>query len=232
MVPNASDLARRRYTVLGVLRVFAVLTWLATTGPVILMLSIIATGDAGDEPAIAAFFIGIGGGIVGLALWLIAPWLSERILPPPRAHACSRCGYDLRSITEPRCPECGTALTEEFLPDHVAAGPTSTGLGLERNAQLVVALIGRAIGILLVLGFGAAALGSAVWFIDEPGADAWIAALWLVYSLGGMLVGAVPLVFPRPFARVFVPRGLALPAAQPPPEPSTAGPPPHPPTTP
>jgi O-antigen/teichoic acid export membrane protein len=35
-----------------------------------------------------------------------AAW--QRVRGRPRVGCCPKCGYDLRGLTEPRCPECGT----------------------------------------------------------------------------------------------------------------------------
>lgn len=50
-----------------------------------------------------AFFVGVAllfAGLVGCALLPCA----QR----DREGACSTCGYDLRGLPDPRCPECGT----------------------------------------------------------------------------------------------------------------------------
>jgi predicted amidophosphoribosyltransferase len=40
-------------------------------------------------------------------LWTVPTLLVWRFLPKfPRGH-CRRCGYNLKGLTEPRCPECG-----------------------------------------------------------------------------------------------------------------------------
>ena len=44
-------------------------------------------------------------------------WLGRRFFPPARKAGirCVRCGYDLRWLAEPRCPECGTEFDPELL---------------------------------------------------------------------------------------------------------------------
>lgn len=41
-----------------------------------------------------------------LTAWWRGPFLRRR---RRRRHQCIRCGYNLTGLTEPRCPECGTA---------------------------------------------------------------------------------------------------------------------------
>ena len=240
MVPNASDLARRRLTALAVVRAMALIAWGITSIPVIGILAIIAASGGRDmEPMIAMCIIAIAGGGIGAAFWFAAPALARWMLPTPRAHACPRCSYDLRSITEPRCPECGTVLTEEFIPDHVAPGPTATPLGTLRTAQLTGLLVGRLLGVLAGLGFGAALLAGSMqllfprdWWDEE---DYFAAILWTGYSALGLALCAFPVLLPGRFTRWLVPvrllpmlTELGPPPFQPPP-PAQAPVPPSPP---
>jgi hypothetical protein len=50
---------------------------------------------------VTALFVLIAPGIV------IALWIALRGRPFPSETRCRKCGYILRGITEPRCPECG-----------------------------------------------------------------------------------------------------------------------------
>ena len=36
--------------------------------------------------------------------------LIRRLQSPVNPEVCQNCGYDLRTVTAPRCPECGTAI--------------------------------------------------------------------------------------------------------------------------
>lgn len=48
--------------------------------------------------------------VVGLSLLLsLAVFIRRRIWPVYGVHQCEKCGYDLRGLPQPRCPECGTA---------------------------------------------------------------------------------------------------------------------------
>ncbi len=46
--------------------------------------------------------------IASVTAWL---WRLDRPWPPP-GH-CRRCGYNLKGLTEARCPECGTGFSVE-----------------------------------------------------------------------------------------------------------------------
>lgn len=55
---------------------------------------------------------------LGAAIGGVIGWWLGYLLFPPRPKpllGCSHCGYDIRSITEPRCPECGSAIEEGVL---------------------------------------------------------------------------------------------------------------------
>lgn len=209
MVPNASDLARRRLTVVGVVRVLSILVWTLATVPIIVAIAFAITEDVPAEAIAVAFVFGAGGGVVGLILWATAPGLSSLVLPTPRAHACPRCRYDLRSITEPRCPECGTLLTEEFLPGHVAPGPSASPPARALGAQITTLLLGRLLAIIAALGFLAGALGSLVDMLFPP---TWAEedivlwdGVWMIYCIFGFALSLVPLVMPRRFLLWAVP---------------------------
>ena len=62
--------------------------------------------------------LGGGGGIPLYALFLavaLPTLLVWRFVPKfPRGH-CRSCGYNLKGLTEPRCPECGTGFGRDTL---------------------------------------------------------------------------------------------------------------------
>lgn len=61
-----------------------------------------------SAPMVASFLI------PGLLLILIDAPLSRRLVPMPKAR-CPRCNYDVATLTEPLCPECGLELPDALL---------------------------------------------------------------------------------------------------------------------
>ncbi|GJM18936.1 MAG: hypothetical protein DHS20C14_11490 [Phycisphaeraceae bacterium] len=230
MVPNASDLAHRRLTLVAVVRVLAVVVWIIATSPIIVFFSIASIEPSSVEGEVIAVIALLSGGaaVVGVIIWFLASPLSRWMLPRPEAHACPRCGYDLRSIVEPRCPECGTVLTQEFMPNHVAVGTTRSPEGRVLTAQLVVVVIARLGGLALALWMGLWFLSTASQLILFADADwhSWNYTIpQLIMSAFGFLACAVPIFFPRRLARWAVPIKLLDPLTEPPAPPTPPVPP-------
>jgi len=60
----------------------------------------------GNWPYMTAFPIAV------MAQWAVIGYVIDRIVAPPLdPRRCPRCGYDIRGLPEPRCPECGGAVT-------------------------------------------------------------------------------------------------------------------------
>lgn len=52
--------------------------------------------------------------IAALVQILAATYVKHRFeLPPARVDVCASCGYSLEGLVEPRCPECGVAVSAE-----------------------------------------------------------------------------------------------------------------------
>lgn len=69
-----------------------------------------ALGRWSAEPVEAAIGVGL---LIALPAGLIAAFATARILvtsPPLTDTLCRKCGYTLRGLSEPRCPECGEAI--------------------------------------------------------------------------------------------------------------------------
>jgi len=71
---------------------------------------------------INTLFWAIVGGCAGFFIWhrpyirFVRQYLQDRGVA-----VCLRCGYDLRGLTEPRCPECGEPFDESFINRELAA---------------------------------------------------------------------------------------------------------------
>ena len=51
--------------------------------------------------------------LVFVSWWVTAKCRALRSARKPQAGSCANCGYDLRGLPEPRCPECGASIPEE-----------------------------------------------------------------------------------------------------------------------
>lgn len=172
MVPNPSEVHRRRLFTAASLRFLAVLAALPmVVAPLALVAALLLTEDyfSLDEALGPVIFAGLAA--AGCAtLWALAPMLSRQMVPKPQASRCPGCGYSCEGLPTDRCPECSIRLPAEFFD--VAAGP-ATSLSHEafvRRCQIVVALIVRLVGI-LPLTFGIVLLVMAiVEFVNRAGA--------------------------------------------------------------
>ena len=91
---------------------------------------------------------------------------------------CPGCGYNLRDLRQPRCPECGQAIA------------LRVGLAEPRQAALIAGLLGLAAGAGmsgLLVGFG---LIRMLFFGDRPGGMGAFYGL----TLGGVVVEGAALV--------------------------------------
>jgi hypothetical protein len=80
--------------------------------------------DTADETLLWVLSVTAGGTILSLAfvygVMTLVVFARRRLWPVYRNGYCRRCGYDLRGLTEERCPECGTAFRRQESP----SGPT------------------------------------------------------------------------------------------------------------
>ena len=60
------------------------------------------------------FLLGVLGGTMGLGMARLTHLVFARALAPS-GPACPGCGYDVRQLPQPRCPECGRQLTPDDL---------------------------------------------------------------------------------------------------------------------
>lgn len=123
LIPNASELARRRWTVRTAVRCAAL--FLAS----IAILPIVSWATEGfmdddffdlwyyaDRIALAVFCL-----IVGAVAWITQGLLVRLIVPIPKGTRCPRCNHNIAGMHEPVCTECGLELTPEFI-DTIAPG--------------------------------------------------------------------------------------------------------------
>ena len=117
MVPNASEITRRRLAAATVLRLGATAFAHAAVAPLIVFIVQIIDGyrvrSFGDWGpfVIPALIIWS----VACTVWVLAPWAARLMIRVPRVSVCPNCRYKLEGLMTPACLECGYTLTPEFL---------------------------------------------------------------------------------------------------------------------
>ncbi len=149
---TAHDIARRRATVVTVLRLAAlglVLQGVRIVGSVALYS--FRYLDFSQSHSVQYMFSSLmpAGWWIGVAVffWWLGPWLASRIVPATLATTCPRCGFDLIDARV-RCNECGLRLATS--PEQSRPLPASVF-----RARLCVGMTAsfRAAGLLITLGF-------------------------------------------------------------------------------
>lgn len=117
MIPDPADIIRRRITGTLVIRVVSILVALAALVPILIWLAvgIVESSLWQAHSYMPAFIVASILSAVAALLWFLAPLLARFAVPVPRVIKCPACLYRLQGVNAPQCPECGLALTPEFL---------------------------------------------------------------------------------------------------------------------
>jgi hypothetical protein len=117
MIPNAAEVARRRWTVTTCLRMAAFGPLILSTLPLGSWLTEgVSDGDLFDLTWYAGrIALGIVLVLMAAGFFLLAGRLARLLVPIRRHVECPACRHRIDGVTEPRCTECGLRLTPEFL---------------------------------------------------------------------------------------------------------------------
>lgn len=189
MIPNASEIERRRLTVRSVLRLAGLFFIFLTLIPISSWLAEgIADGDLfelsyyADRIAIAVLFV-----ILAATLLLGERLLVRFLVPIQRNARCPACRYRIEGVETPICTECGLQLTDEFL-GRPRTSPVnhSYGYQIESRRAIVVAIL-RVFGLLYVLYCVLSLLGTlvmfAAFFIDSSSMETLSILVATLYTL-------------------------------------------------
>ncbi len=209
MIPNASEVIRRRWTIATVLRVLSIPVFLSAAIPI---LSWIAEGIQDSDlldvswywPRMFSGAVLMIGGAAGFAL---AGLIARFVVPARDGVRCPRCRYRLEGLVEARCPECGLTLTPEFLgvpgePDK----PEPSAVHLVKLRDTLVPILRLAGGILVFVYFFAVIGRTFYVVVEAPNSQYPIAVIRLMHSWLGLLVGAVLLFRGQRVAALLVPK--------------------------
>lgn len=203
MIPDASEITRRRLTASMILRMMAVFAFLLACIPLIILATLLASDayNYSGNDWIGFVVASVIPACMALVLWLLAPWVARLMIRVPRVAFCPNCKYKLEKLISPQCTECGYTLTPEFMttPDERESGRYEPDTVLLRQiSTLAVRLVsGGFLPISMIAGFA-----FAVDAIQYPEWSSW----YPVYAWAwAALVTVAVLIFARRLSIVFVP---------------------------
>lgn len=211
MIPSASDLARRRHTVIIVLRMLALVPAALTTLLMATGLANVLEWGIDESDAIAfAIILVFGGGSTAFTFFVL-PRMVGLIVPRTRAVHCPFCDYRLEGLIEPRCPECGNALSPEFIGQPAAHGghhDEPWPVTVERRRSLFAG-VARALGLvflMITLPIFVSLIGAAITVMSYAEDDAVIPLFIATFGIGPVLLAAgFGVARPERVARFIVP---------------------------
>lgn len=117
MVPDASEITRRRITAATVIRLGALAVAHTAFIPIMVLIVEILEGYMSHTFSDWAPFLIPVGVIwsVAFTVWCLAPWIARVMVRVPRVPVCPNCRFKLEGLMAPTCLECGYTLTPEFL---------------------------------------------------------------------------------------------------------------------
>ncbi|MAO24232.1 MAG: hypothetical protein CMJ35_03085 [Phycisphaerae bacterium] len=217
-IPNASEIARRKWTVRTCVRAFALLTAVMSSRPIISWLAEgISDGDTldlgyyADRIAVAVLLM-----ITAIITWFMQGLIARMLVPVPNATRCPKCNHRIEGMNEPICTECGLQLTPEFLdPTGIGGAPDSRCTdtrsipSIVANRRSIVANIFRLVGILMLIWGMIAIVGASIMIsINE---DYFLYAFSsLAQSILILIFAALLTFWPTRLARFCVPLPRAL----------------------
>ncbi len=198
MIPNASEVVRRRWVFVSVLRLLGVVGVLVALPAAALW---IAEGVRDDDlldityywPRMLMSLSGFGAAFVAL---LGAKRVSRWIVPARTTTSCPRCWYRLEGLVEPICPECGLTLTPEFMGGtREEPAPEPRAVRLVKIRDLMTPWV-RLVGLLMVLTYGLYAFVVSVGLlVDAPNDPATLIGLWITVIFAWIvLIGGVGMI--------------------------------------
>ncbi|MFT5423422.1 MAG: hypothetical protein ACI89L_001199 [Phycisphaerales bacterium] len=215
MVPNASEIIRRRLTVRTCIRVFAAAFACFGLLPIISWVQEgLRDGDLWDMSyyldriVFSVFFPFVS------VMALLFQRLLVRFFVPIRRHVmCPACGYRIEGLVEPRCSECGLVLTAEFLDPTALPELVRHGDSLVAARRETVAVVFRTVGVFAAMFIGI------IWLLMAVVVGLWVSGseesvfdseeqvlTFFIRGSATSVFGAMLLFRSRWLARLVVPR--------------------------
>lgn len=210
MVPRPSEIVRRRLTVATILRTailfvsagivvplvatqFFWFAWIAVSGSYTWTnwngTHTWTLSDAGGTLT-ASLMVSVGLSLVAMLCWALVPATTRSLVPFRRADLCPQCRYPVMGLNEPRCPECGTWLDDEFRTPTRRPRRWPTSARSIEAGRATVAAVFRFFGVCV---FPCAAIAAVVWLfallssaIYAQSAEEWIMLVAVTAATGGL----------------------------------------------
>ncbi len=196
MIPNAAEITRRRVTATTVVRLIAFLPILFLIVPIIQAANIWfnpADWNFGDDTALIGPLIsGVVLILVAAGVWAIAPWSARKAIRVPRVNTCPGCHYKIEGLNAPQCPECGLALTPEYLSGDLGEDRREVDTTLLRQ---VCVLVLRGVSIVFIIPLAMWLFANTMYFLfggyNHIDSIAEVAVQILSPAIGVALTGVV-----------------------------------------
>ena len=150
---NASDLARRQWTVELWLRIVSLLFFILMIPSVLLWLvQGLMDGELFSVWNLAPVSFALFCLVASCVLWFLSRRLSVLLVPVPRLNRCPGCGYSIDGLREATCPECGLAFeSNRDGSDQSDTEASPRGVRrIERDRQ-IAEIVFRSAGIYLLI---------------------------------------------------------------------------------
>lgn len=207
LIPNASELVRRRWTArtgarcaalfLASISILPVVSW-ATEGYM--------DGDFfdlwyyADRIALAVLCL-----IIGLIAWLMQGLLARIVVPIPKGARCPKCNHNIEGMTEAVCTECGLKLTPEFIDGIAPTGAVGATTPDPRvlpfvtaNRRAIATGILRVFGVIWLCWSLLALIGSLIQLFMLNDADFYAYSIIALVQSLLMALSAVAILFWAP----------------------------------
>ncbi|MFG0247038.1 MAG: hypothetical protein ACF8MF_13395 [Phycisphaerales bacterium JB052] len=214
LIPNASEIARRKWTVRIGVRAIALLFATLSLWPIVSWLTegymdndTWNMGYYADRVAIAVFLL-----IIASVAWFTQKPISRMLVPIPKGTRCPKCNHRIEGMTEPICTECGLELTPEFItptgigdaPDSRSTDPRTIPFRFA-NRRSIAANCFRFVGILVLLWAILSLIGSMIMVYMNDADFFLYAVASLVRAVLTLIIGAAMTFAPARLARFCVP---------------------------
>lgn len=200
MIPNAAEIARRQWTALFAVRLVVLFLFFLSMMPLV---SWFTEGFSDDDFFDLGYYADHIAFTIALLLFtgiilLLQRRIARLLVPIVRYTRCPACRYRIEGLNDPICPECGLALTAEFLdPDEHQPQPDTTRISYHvvENRRHIIANIFRALGVFMFFYWALILVSGIALVVFSNDGDMFIYAISTLLQSGVVFVFMILLLF-------------------------------------